>query len=101
MPARLNRRRYREIVTALKELIADKKTPPARRLHAVETLLEVYARHDRSEAQKELRRRAANAPVSDSQPEGVSQAPEPPEESVDAFLERIKAMRSAEDNENE
>jgi hypothetical protein len=62
MPARLNRRRYREIVAALKELIADQKAPQQRRLHAIETLMEVYARHDRTEADK-ARRKTAESQV--------------------------------------
>jgi len=32
MPGRMNRRRYREIVATLKEVIADKKAPQQRRL---------------------------------------------------------------------
>lgn len=60
---------------------------------AVDSLLEVYARHDRSEAQKEARRKSAD----DAQ--RVPDAPEVPEDqqeplkAVDAFLEKIRAGR--------
>jgi hypothetical protein len=91
---RLNRRRYREIVAALKELISNKKAPPQRRLHAIETLMEVYARHDRTIAQYEARRRAAEASQNDSQPSEVPEAPLSPEDALKeahSFLARIGA----------
>jgi hypothetical protein len=90
MPARLNRRRYREIVTTLKEVIADKKAPQQRRLRAVETLMEVYARHDRTEATKEARRKAADTPDGDGQPEASPEAPETPEQVTERILERYR-----------
>lgn len=74
MPARLNRRRYREAVAALKEIIADKKTPPQRKLRAVETLLGIYDRHDRSETEK-ARRRAVEAAREPGQAETPAPAP--------------------------
>ena len=95
---RLNRRRYKESVTALKEIIADKKTPPARRLHAIETLLGIFDRHDRTEAQKEARRRAAEAPQSAAQPAGSLQAADAQEESTEEFLERLRKRTEEKNN---
>jgi len=72
MPARLNRRRYREIVSTLKELIDDKKAPAARRLRAIETLLEVYRRHDVNEERKEARKHPLDAPREASELSGTT-----------------------------
>jgi hypothetical protein len=96
MPARLNRRRYREIVAALKEVIADKKAPQQRRLRAVETLMEVYARHDRTEAAKEARRKAVDAPEGNGQPEESPEAPGSAQETAEQFLARITGSRTEE-----
>ena len=90
MPARLNRRRYREIVATLKEVIEDKKAPQQRRLRAVETLMEVYARHDRTEAAREARKRStegAQEPEQPGEPEPVSH--EAALREAQAFLARI------------
>ena len=97
MPARLNRRRYREIVATLKEVIADKKAPQQRRLRAVETLMEVYARHDRSEVEKARRRSVATAQDS-VQPTAPEPAPVSREDAVrdaQAFLARIGEKTNA------
>lgn len=94
MPARLNRRRYREIVSALKELIADKKAPAARRLRAVETLMEVYRRHDATEAAKEAKRRQSSAdstPVSSTATEHPAPATESATEAAQRFLREVEA----------
>jgi hypothetical protein len=96
MPARLNRRRYREIVATLKEVIADKKAPQQRRLRAVETLMEVYARHDRNEAVKEARRKALGTPQDGGQPTATPEPQKSEEESVDAFLARIRGSKTEE-----
>jgi hypothetical protein len=104
MPARLNRRRYREVIAMLKEIISDKKAPAARRLRAGETLLEVYARHDRTEAQKEARKRAGKAAEGDIQPDTVPEASEQPQglhETIDAFLERIRGSKKDEAASND
>jgi hypothetical protein len=58
--ARLNRRRYSEIVRLLKEVINNEKAGLARRMKAAETLLGVYDRHDRATERKEARRNAAD-----------------------------------------
>ncbi len=97
---RLNRRRYRESVNALKEIIADKKTPPLRKLRAIDTLLSIYDRHDRTETEK-ARRRAAETAQGDGQPATPSDAPETTEESVDEFLARIRANRLGEEDNDE
>lgn len=95
MPARLNRRRYREIVAALKEVIADPKATRMQRLRAVDTLIGVYDRHDRTEAQKEQRRRAAEATEAAQgagQPDTSSEPPastETAEEAAARFLQGI------------
>lgn len=94
---RLNRRRYRESVAALKDIIRDPKTPPLRKLRAIDTLLSIYDRHDRLEA----RRRAADAPVEPGQPEGSPEPPERIQETSEEFLARITAKRTEEDNEDE
>lgn len=96
MPARLSRKRYTEIVRYLKTVINDPNKSDRLRMAAVESLLEVFARHDRSELQRDQRRRATEAP------QGASPAPEMPEveeahqeslSAVDAFLEKIRAGR--------
>lgn len=96
MPARLNRRRYREAVAALKEIIADKKTPPQRKLRAVETLLGIYDRHDRSENEK-ARRRAAEATREPGQAETPAPAPLTREDALreaQQFLARVNEKES-------
>jgi hypothetical protein len=97
---RLNRRRYRESVAALKEIIADKKTPPARRLHAIETLLGIFDRHDRTELQKEARKRASDAPQDAGQTIAPPEAPESAEERAERFLQRFRAQRESTTNGN-
>jgi hypothetical protein len=94
---RLNRRRYRESVNALKEIISDKRTPPLRKLRAIDTLLSIYDRHDRNEAAKEARRRAQDTPQGNGQPTTPAEAPESEEESVDAFLARIRGSKEDEE----
>ncbi len=87
---RINRRRYRESVTALKEIIADKDAPAARRLHAIDTLLGIYDRHDRTEARKESRAEAAQSlPDAPQVPEAQETQPDP----LEAVLTRIRAER--------
>jgi len=99
MPARLNRRRYRDIVALLKELIADKKAPQQRRLKAAETLMEVYARHDRNEERKAAQKRAVDASQGGGQPEGSPEAQEPAQESVEEFLKRVRTTSVLEETE--
>lgn len=86
MPARLNRRRYREIVSALKEIISDKKTPQQRRLRATETLLGVYDRHDRQEERKAAERRAAETSNVPTPIQTVEETQETAEEAAARFL---------------
>jgi hypothetical protein len=99
MPARLSRKRYTEITRYLKAVIADDSKSDRMRMAAVESLLEVYARHDRSELQREQRRRAAEAPQDASQPAGSPEAQEAHQgplnavDVLDAFLEKIRADR--------
>lgn len=98
MPARLNRRRYREIVATLKEVIADKKAPQQRRLRATETLLSVYERHDRNEERKAAQRRAADTtdvPTSTNAPVEIQ---ETAEAAADRFL---KSMQKESTSTNE
>jgi hypothetical protein len=99
MPARLNRRRYREIVATLKEVIADKKAPQQRRLRAVETLMEVYARHDRNEAVKEARRKALDTPHGNGQPTAPPEPQDGQEETAEQFLARIRGGKTPETKE--
>lgn len=82
---RLNRRRYRESVAALKEIIGDKKTPALRKLRAIDTLLSIYDRHDRTEARK----KATDAPQGDGQPEASPEPQESLEDRIDGFLASI------------
>jgi hypothetical protein len=90
---RLNRRRYRESVTALKEIIADRDAPAARRLHAIDTLLGIYDRHDRTEARKESRTQAAEGAQSVPDAPQVPEAQETQPDPLEALLTRIKAER--------
>jgi hypothetical protein len=99
MSARLNRRRYREVVAMLKEVVSNPKATTKQRLQAGQTLLEVYARHDRTEAVKQVRRRAAEAtsdPGALEQPETVTQPTETAEEAAQRFLETIRTRRETE-----
>ena len=97
MPARLNRRRYREVVSMLKEVIADPKATRKERLRAGETLLAIYERHDRTEETK-ARRRVAEAVTGDaaqpSTPEPVA-AEQSAEEAARAFLDRLNSKTAA------
>lgn len=97
MSARLNRRRYREAVAALKEIISSPKTPAQRRLRAVETLLGIYDRHDRTEAAKEARKRPTDTQNSPENPE-LAEAPAVPETAEEAAR---KFLASLETNTNE
>lgn len=93
---RLNRRRYRESVVALKEIIGDKKTPPQRKIRAIEMLLSIYDRHDRNEERKAAQKRAVGASQDAGQPEGSPEAQERAQESVEEFLARIAARHTEE-----
>jgi hypothetical protein len=89
--ARLNRRRYKEATAALKELIADKKQPPQRRLVAIQTLLGIYDRHDRTERQKSYRKDDGETSVNDTQTDSVNNTPPTTEEIVEKFLANLRA----------
>jgi len=47
MPARLNRRRYSEVVRLLKEVIGNPKAGLARRMRAAQMVIDIYDRHDK------------------------------------------------------
>jgi len=47
MPARLNRRRYSEVVRLLKEVIGNPKAGLARRMRAAQMVVDIYDRHDK------------------------------------------------------
>jgi len=87
---RLNRRRYRESVNALKEIIADPKTTQARKLQAINTLLGIYDRHDRSEAQRVARKQAAESAQGNGQPQ---ESLDTPESDLEAALAQLRAER--------
>ena len=90
MPARLSRKRYTEITRYLKSVIADESKSDRMRMAAVESLLEVYARHDRTELQKEARKRASDAPQDASQPEEAPEAPETPEQAAERIIASVR-----------
>ena len=100
---RLNRRRYRECVSALKSIISDPKQSTERRLRSIEVLLSIFDRHDRSEAQKVYQARwqekraeaegleaEAHAKQTQAQAEGTVV-----KESVQEFVKRIHARAEA------
>lgn len=92
---RLNRRRYRESVNVLKEIIADKKAPALRKLRAIDTLLGIYDRHDRTEQQKEARRElAAERAAQASAFAQTGSAIPDPEETTEEFLARLKRQEA-------
>jgi hypothetical protein len=91
MPARLSRKRYTEIVRYLKAVVADETKADRLRMTATQSLLEVYARHDRTEQQKEGRKRAREGTQDAAQP---TEAPEGAEERAEQFLARIRAERN-------
>ncbi|WP_047495874.1 hypothetical protein [Terriglobus sp. TAA 43] len=88
--ARLNRRRYREVVSCLKQIIADEKAPQQRRLRAVELLLGVFERHDKNELRKGSLRRSEDKRDEDDQasPDTLG-GHEESRETVAAFLARV------------
>jgi hypothetical protein len=90
MPARLSRKRYTEITRYLKAVIDDESKADRLRMAAVESLLEVYARHDRSELQREYRRRAAEGAQDASQPEEAPEAPESAEEAAERIIASVR-----------
>ena len=75
----------------LKEVISDKKQTAARRLQAGQTLLEVYARHDRSEAVRDALRRASEASTSAPTPSDEAHPQETGEESTEQKVDRFLA----------
>ena len=93
---RLNRRRYRESVNALKQIISDPKTPPVRKLRSIEVLLSIYDRHDRTEQQKESRRELAAERAAQSTAEAPVQtgSTPDPEETTEEFLARLKRQEA-------
>jgi hypothetical protein len=93
---RLNRRRYKESVAALKQIIGDSKTPALRKLRAIDTLLSIYDRHDRTEA----RGKAGDAPETPGQPE-VSPDAASVQETAEQFLARIGAQRIEETEDDD
>ena len=97
---RLNRRRYRESVNALREIIADKKTPPQRKLKSIELLLSIYDRHDRTEAAKEAHRKVVETSQDAGQPQASTEVTESVEERAAALIARLNLATKTED-ENE
>lgn len=98
---RLGRKRFAEAIRYLKIVISDESRADRLRMQAVESLLAIYDRNDRTLAQYAQKERAAKSsePVqSASQPIGVSQEPDQQEESLDSFLARIKAARENRNN---
>jgi hypothetical protein len=95
MPARLNRRRFKEAVSALKEIISNPKTPAQRRLRAVETLLSIYDRHDRTEAAKDARRRSAGTPSEPATPDSQEQPSPAPESAQDAARKFLASLENS------
>ena len=59
MTRRLSRRRYAEVTRYLKSLIEDEKQPHRMRMRAVDSLMTVYAAHDRAAERAEAKRAAA------------------------------------------
>jgi hypothetical protein len=101
MPARLNRRRYREVVTALKEVLTGTKPNARQKLQAATVLLEVYRRHDETERRKEVLKQRAGGPGEPVEPEASERLPAQPQTREEAeraareFLDRIKQRESA------
>jgi ribosomal protein S20 len=94
--ARLNRRRYSEIVRLLKEVISNEKAGLARRVKAAETLLGVYDRHDRAVERKEARRNSAEqGSVVIPSPAEVTHAEPSAEEDARAFIAKMQLRRQA------
>ena len=98
---RLGRKRFAEAVKYLKSVIADESKTDKMRMQAVESLLAIYDRNDRTIAQYETRRRAAEAAKDaeqPAQPEDVTQAPMSREDALRdarAFLARIGEQKDA------
>lgn len=71
MPQRLSRKRYTEVVRYLKAVIDDSAKSDKLRMTAVQSLLEVYARHDRTEYQKQHRKAAETPDEPEETPESL------------------------------
>lgn len=95
---RLNRRRYRESVAALKQIISCPQTTQARKLQSINILLGIFDRSDRSASLREQRERAAKAALAgealpvETAPEST-ESTESTEDVVERFLEAIREKR--------
>lgn len=90
--ARLNRRRYLEIVKLLKEVIANEKAGLARRMKAADTLIAVYERHDRAQERKQAQR-ATGAATDPSEPQTETEPVETAEQAATRFLAQMAAKK--------
>lgn len=85
--ARLNQRRYAEIVKMLKSVISNPKATIDRRMRAGDTLLSLYERHDRAND----RRERAAADAEPETPEVATETQAEPELSAEEAAQRFLA----------
>jgi hypothetical protein len=91
---RLGRKRFAEAVKYLKTVIADDTRSDKMRMAAIESLIAIFDRNDRTTAQLEQRRRKdAEAAQGASPAPEMPEAQESAEERAEAFLRRIRAER--------
>ena len=87
---RLGRKRFAEAVKYLKAVVADKTKSDRMRMQAVESLIAIYDRNDRTLAQYEARRKAQEASQDSEQPTAPEQAHETPEEAADRIITAVR-----------
>jgi hypothetical protein len=92
---RLGRKRFAEAVAYLKGVISDNTRSDKLRMQAVESLIAIFDRNDRTTAQHEQRKRAQETAQGASPAPVVPETPETAEERADRFLARIRAEREA------
>ena len=92
---RLGRKRFAEATKYLKAVVADNTKPDRMRMQAVESLLAIYDRNDRTLAQYEQRKRAAEAAQGAQDVPEQGEAPSAPQQTpldaARAFLTEINA----------
>ena len=94
---RLGRKRFAEAVKYLKSVIADSTKTDRLRMQAVESLLAIFDRNDRTLAQYEARRKAQEASTGTERPAAITDVPVSQEDALkdaQAFLERIKERQT-------
>jgi hypothetical protein len=92
---RLNRKRYKEAVSFLKQVIADEGQKLDRRMNSVRLLLEIYDRSDRTAERRERRAESDSQGATTAPDQSLPQSTETAEEAAEKFLQSIRAKKEA------